>query len=74
MKKQSRIGQQEIYLEFIAMGSSVKVSAVDVETGTEVSIVGPASAPQKQLEQNAIAKLRYVLAKKHGEKGPGTVC
>ena len=50
-------------VEFRQIGKSMKVSAVDPVTGTEVSIVGPASAGQAELSRNAINKLRYVLAK-----------
>ena len=53
----------EVYIEFIQQGRYVKVTAVDADTGTEASIVGDASTPQKQLEQLAAQKLRYVLNK-----------
>jgi hypothetical protein len=57
----------EVLIEFYQVGASVKVTAVDPETLTEVSIVGPAHAPQSQLERTVIAKLRYVL---DGPRGP----
>ncbi len=64
----------EVILEFIAIGSSVKVSAVHVATGEEVSVVGPARTTQSELEASAIAKLRYVLEKKTGHDGkPGLI-
>ncbi len=50
-------------VEFRRLGNSVKVSAIDPETGTEVSIVGPANASQSELSRNAINKLKYVLSK-----------
>ncbi|MBL4801451.1 MAG: hypothetical protein JKY45_06115 [Emcibacter sp.] len=50
-------------VEFIQIGSSVKVSAVDPVTGREVSIVGPASASRNQLSSVAVKKLKYVLSK-----------
>lgn len=52
-----------VIYEFRPMGASVKVSAVDTATGTEVSIVGPARASQHDLQRTALAKLRYVLKK-----------
>ncbi len=55
---------REIFIEFIPMGTSVKVCAIDSLTGTEVSIVGPANAGQETLKQNAIKKLQYILSKK----------
>jgi hypothetical protein len=52
---------REILLEFVPHGSSVKVSAIDAATGTEVSIVGHASAGQRTLENVAVRKLAYVM-------------
>lgn len=50
-------------VEFIQIGSSVKVSAIDPVSGREVSIVGPASASRDQLSRTAVNKLKYILAK-----------
>lgn len=55
---------REVIIEFIPVGQFVKVSAMDTQTLTEVSIQGPASAPQSLLEQNAVKRLEYVLRKK----------
>jgi hypothetical protein len=55
---------REIIFEFQRVGGYVKVSAVDTETSAEVSIVGPPSAGQVQLERLAARKLEYVLAKR----------
>ena len=52
-------------VEFIQIGSSVKVSAVDPVTGREVSIVGPAKATRDHLTRTAVNKLKYVLAKEN---------
>ncbi len=54
----------EVLFAFIWIGKSVKVSAVDPASATEVSIVGPANAPRRQLELTALRKLKYVMAKK----------
>ena len=51
-------------IEFINIGRQVKVSAVDPDTGVEVSIVGPADAGHELLTRNAIRKLEYVLSKR----------
>lgn len=53
----------DVYIEFVAQGGLVKVSAIDSATGTEVSIFGPASTPRSVLTKNALAKLEYVLKK-----------
>ena len=59
---------KEVLLEFYRVGNAVKVSAVDPETGIEVSIVGDPSAGDEVLKQTAIKKLQYVL-RKRGEGG-----
>lgn len=56
-------GSGEYLIEFVQIGASVKVSAVDPVSGREVSIVGPASATRAQLTRVAVNKLKYVLAK-----------
>ena len=50
-------------IEFHRIGNSVKVSAMDTKTLTEVSIVGPANAGEEILKRNVLRKLEYVLAK-----------
>jgi hypothetical protein len=56
-------GPREVYFEFISIGSVVKVVAIDAATGTEVSVMGPASAAQSDLERLALGKLRARLAR-----------
>ncbi len=51
----------EVYFEFLRMGRNMKVVAVDAATGIEVTILGPASAPQDQLQQLALRKLKRRL-------------
>jgi hypothetical protein len=41
-----RENPSQVYFEFTAIGRSVKVVAIDAATGTEVSVIGPASASQ----------------------------
>ena len=60
---------QEVIIEFHRIGKSVKVSAMDTETLTEVSIVGPANAGEEILKRNVLRKLEYVLAKNKSQ-GP----
>ena len=55
----------EIFVEFIAHGTAMKATAIDPKTGTEASIVGPASAPRAALQAAAVQKLGYVLKKKN---------
>ncbi|PIR37469.1 MAG: hypothetical protein COV35_10285 [Alphaproteobacteria bacterium CG11_big_fil_rev_8_21_14_0_20_39_49] len=52
-------------IEFVRVGDSVKVSAIDPKTGTETCIVAPVKGvTQKQMQDLAIQKLQYVLRKK----------
>ncbi len=55
--------EQDIIIEFTRIGSSVKVSAMDPVSLTEVSIVGPANAGEEILKHNVLRKLEYALAK-----------
>jgi hypothetical protein len=57
---------KEILVEFTVRGNFVKVTAIDPATGTEASIVGPASAPQATLKAGVLQKLNYVLKKQNG--------
>ena len=54
----------EVFVEFVVQGNVVKATAIDAATGTEASIVGPASAGRQALAQAAARKLQYVLTKK----------
>ena len=56
-------GEREIIFEFVRVGGSVKVTALDAASGVEVSIVGPASAGEASLKRLATQKLDYVMAK-----------
>jgi hypothetical protein len=49
-------------IEFVRMGNVTKATAIDPETGIEVSIVGPTSAGEAILAHNAAAKLKHRLA------------
>jgi hypothetical protein len=55
--------RREVYFEFTPVGSVVKVAAVDSATVIEVSVMGPASAPQAVLERLALQKLKARLAR-----------
>jgi hypothetical protein len=57
MSKRDLSNSNEVYFELIAIGHSVKVTAIHAASGTEVSVVGPASAARSDLERLAIQKL-----------------
>lgn len=59
----------EVLFEIVAIGNSVKVSAIDPRTNTEVSVVGPVTASAYSLKMNALRKLKARL-RKNGPPGP----
>ncbi|MDA5194082.1 DUF6898 family protein [Govanella unica] len=55
-------GQRGNYIvEFLQIGNSVKVSAIDPVTGLEVSIVGSPLSSRETLSRSAIRKLETRL-------------
>ena len=62
MHPESSLG--EVLFEFRRVGNVVKVSAIHADTGTEVSLAGPAAAGEYVLKMAAIRKLAYVLNKR----------
>ncbi len=61
--------RREVIFEFIRIGGTVKVTAVDIATGIEASIVGDPAAGTVLLERLARRKLDYVLGKRAREEG-----
>ena len=55
-------GSREVLFEFTAIGSVVKVVAIDAATGHEVSVMGPVHASRNDLQKLALAKLNGRLA------------
>jgi hypothetical protein len=47
----------EVLFEFTAVGHAVKVVAIHATSGTEVSVIGPASAARSDLERLSLQKL-----------------
>lgn len=64
------MANREVLFEMTRVGAYMKVVAVDAETGTEVSIVGPANAPEAALKQQAVNRLLFVLKRKFEGKAP----
>lgn len=63
--------EDEYIIEFVTIGRYVKVSAIDMRTGTEVSIVGDPMRGEAALRRLAAQKLRFVLAKQQESGGSG---
>lgn len=55
---------REVYLEFHRFGATVKVTAMDTLSMTEIVIQGPPSAGEAALKDAALRRLEYVLRKK----------
>jgi MinD-like ATPase involved in chromosome partitioning or flagellar assembly len=53
----------EIIVEIQRIGAILRVAAVDVATGTEVTFQAPASATRASIDRLAANKLRYVMSK-----------
>ena len=59
-----RLHGREVIIEFHQVGAYVKVSAMDVQSLTEISIQGAANSPQSVLKNNALRRLEYVMKQK----------
>ena len=57
-------GREPFLVEIIRQGAYAKATAVDPQTGTEASIVGPAAAPDSYLMRQASQKLQRLLARR----------
>ncbi len=55
---------RDVIIELHPVGSFIKISAMDVQSLTEISVQGPAKAPEEILKRNALKRLEYVLRKK----------
>ena len=58
-------GRSGVILEFIRLGSVIRVSAIDPETLTEIVLQGPAAAGEASLRRAALQKLAWVLARRY---------
>ncbi len=56
--------EREVIFEFLRIGAALKVTAVDVASGTEASLVGDPNAGQETLRRLAKQKLNYVMSRK----------
>ena len=51
-----------IYMEYVAVGASMKATAIDGVSGREASVVGPVNAARSDLERLAVRKLQRLLS------------
>ncbi|GIX16307.1 MAG: hypothetical protein KatS3mg119_0493 [Rhodothalassiaceae bacterium] len=68
-----RHGPREVLLEFRRIGRHVKVTAIDPDSGVEVTVVGDAATPEDHLIALARRKLARRLARggRGDDRGPG---
>lgn len=55
---------REVIFELAPFGNVMKVTAMDTQSLTEVTIQGPLNASETILKNNALKRLEYVLKKK----------
>jgi hypothetical protein len=58
---------REVLFEFTVVGEYMRAAAIDVETGIEVVVMGPAAAPREGLERIALRKLEKALEAPYAE-------
>ncbi len=56
--------EREVLFEFFRVGSVVRVTAIDAESGIEAVIVGDPARGETALKRLAMQKLDYVIAKR----------
>ena len=62
--------ERDYIIEYVKLGTYVKVSAIDTETATEACITLPARGlTQNQMRDLAIKRLHYVMRKGNQESG-----
>ena len=66
MAKRGLSNSDDVYFEFVAIGHSVKITAIHAASGVEVSVTGPASAARSDLERLALQKLVARLGRERG--------
>ncbi len=52
---------RDVIFEFVTQGAYMRVAAVDVASGTEAVVIGPANAARHDMEALALRKLRHLL-------------
>jgi len=61
MAARDPLSGREVIFEFVSLGDSVRVAAVDVTTGEEAMVTGPVSTARRDLERIAGRKLARKL-------------
>ncbi len=56
---------REVIFEFVPQGNLMRVTAIDVQTGTEAVIAGQLHAPKLYLQKLALKRLAYIMKKQN---------
>ncbi len=54
----------DVLFEYVKMGASVKVTAIEAETKTEAVVIVPVGLSEAEMQARALQKLLYILKKK----------
>lgn len=57
----------EVLFEYMRSGTSIKVTAIEPNTGVEAVVIVPAGVSEQQMQARAMQKLLYILKKKEEE-------
>lgn len=57
----------EVLFEYMRSGTSIKVTAIEPNTGVEAVVIVPAGMSEQQMQARAMQKLLYILKKKEEE-------
>jgi 2-methylcitrate dehydratase PrpD len=52
---------KQVFLEYTPVGRSMKVVAVDPETGLEATIIAPLGSPRGEMDRIAVRKLERLI-------------
>ncbi|MBI1216397.1 MAG: hypothetical protein GC185_11355 [Alphaproteobacteria bacterium] len=63
-KHADKLAGREVLLEYQRVGNIMRVSAMDVQSLTEIVVQCPAGAGDAVFRKNALLRLSYVLKKK----------
>jgi len=70
----AKTASEGVIFEFVIVGESQKVSAIDIASGIEVSIITPLNAERPYVQDIALCKLNRRLQKEvHPIKGDGII-
>lgn len=52
---------KQVFLEYTPVGRSLKVVAIDPDTGLEATIIAPTGTPRREMDRIAVRKLERLI-------------